>query len=483
MTAALVRVLLRVPVAPFRVVRMDETMYVKVNATQLVENPTATKKRRHALLWGDVVTEVTDAGDGKHVKGKAHAHRGFIPAEHLQAKPLALLELYVIDVGQGDAILIRSPDGVWHLMDGGPPKADSLLGEGARNFLAWKFGGELGLDAVPLHTVFLSHSDEDHFGGLTEILRSQYPPNPSTGVNRLVTTVERFLHAGVAKYADGVGLGLEDGRLPAANLLGGRDSFAHPPEKLAPRFGDFAKAMLRVKTADGGLPEIRRVTHRDEVDGSGPNGAGAFSMHLLGPVAENAAGDLKALGDIPHTVNGHSLVVRLDYDKVRILLTGDINRAAQRHLLKGGRAAEFRADVIKACHHGAEDIDPGFTRSVGARVTVVSSGDNESYSHPRPSALGAYAYYGRPSFQTESQDGEKVQPPLLYATEIARSIKTKRLEVSDQTLTAVSGVVFGLVNVRTDGRKIICAVRNELNDAFDVEELWVGDDDAPPHDH
>jgi hypothetical protein len=37
-------------------------------------------------------------------------------------------------------------------------------------------------------------------------------------------------------------------------------------------------------------------------------------------------------------------------------------------------------------------------------------------------------------------------------------------------------------SVRTDGRKIVCAVRDELNDKFDAEELWVGAQDAPPYD-
>ncbi len=75
-----------------------------------------------------------------------------------------------------------------------------------------------------------------------------------------------------------------------------------------------------------------------------------------------------------------------------------------------------------------------------------------------------------------------MQPPLVYATEIARSIKTKAVTVDGQPATAIDEVTFGLVNIRTDGRKIICAVRDELSDAFDVEELWVDADDEPAHD-
>jgi beta-lactamase superfamily II metal-dependent hydrolase len=468
---------------------MGETMHVKASATQLKEDVKLKKKPKHALLWGDVVTDVVDKGDGEHIVGTAHAHRGLIPAKDLQREPLGLLEIYVIDVGQGDAILFRSPDGAWHLIDGGPPKAVSLLGEGARNFLAWKFGGELALPTVPLQTVFLSHSDLDHFGGLTEILRSKYPPDPKTGDNKLVTTVEHFLHAGVAKYGGDVELGVTEGRIRANRLLSDGASFAGPPSKLAKEFSAFAQALGKITTAAGDAPNVQRVTHQDTVPGYAPAPERLFSMHLLGPVPENQAGDLKSFGDTSLTVNGHSVVVRLDYDKFRILLTGDINAVAQRHLLRGDRAREFRADVIKACHHGAEDIDPEFTKAVAARVTIVSSGDNEDYSHPRPSALGAYAYYGRRSFMTKARAETKVQPPLMYATEIARSIKTKPVTVEGHTLSvkghpvrAIDKVVFGLVNIRTDGQRMICAVRNELSDEFDVEEVWLGADEQPTHD-
>lgn len=457
-------------------------MFVSANATQLTEDvPPGRKKPKHALLWGDAVTNATDAGDGKHVRGTAHAHQGLIPKRDLQTQPLALLELYIIDVGQGDAILFRTPDDAWHLMDGGPPKSASLLGEGARNFLAWKFGGELGLTTVPLQTVFLSHSDQDHFGGLTDVLRSDFPPNPRTGHNPLTTTVENFLHAGVAKYRT-AGLGVVNKQIPVESLLGGRASFQQPPLQLADEFGAFAQALVAVRNAAGGNPQVRRVTVNNTVPGYAPAANSPFSMRLLGPVPD-AAGGLVSLGDSSHTVNGHSIVVRLDYDRVRILLTGDINAVAQRHLLAHVAAQHFQADVIKACHHGAEDIDAGFTMAVGPRVTVVSSGDNENYSHPRPSALGGYAYYGRRSFMTKAEADAAAQPPLMYSTEVARSIKTAALAAAGQRVTAIDRVIFGLVNVRTDGHRIVCAVRDELNDQFDAEELWIGAQDAPPHDH
>ena len=48
---------------------------------------------------------------------------------------------------------------------------------------------------------------------------------------------------------------------------------------------------------------------------------------------------------------------------------------------------------------------------INASATVVSSGDYESHSHPRPDALGAFGKHGR---------GER---PLIFSTELARSTR------------------------------------------------------------
>jgi beta-lactamase superfamily II metal-dependent hydrolase len=453
---------------------MGDTLYVSANATQLVER-SAPKPKRHALLWGDAVSDVEPA-DAKHVLGTSHGHTGLVARGDLQADPPKLLEIYVIDVGQGDAILFRTPDGCWHLIDGGPAKGRSAFGEGARAFLAWKFGADLRLGRVPLTTVILSHSDADHFAGLTEILESDFPPRPGTKENSLRTTVEHFLHAGVAKYTGPENLGRVGDEIPKDRLLDGLDSFADP-NVFAPEFGGFATALGKVTNAAGAPPTCQRVTLGAAVPGY-EDGTGAVVMHVLGPVPETDGG-LKFFTDASHTVNGHSVVVRVDYGAVRVLLAGDTNTEAQRHLLGRVAATEFRADVMKASHHGAEEIDAEFTKAIRPRVTVVSSGDNENYSHPRPAALGGYPYYGRRSFVTDRED--QIQPPLVYGTEIARSINAAARAAKGDDVKKLN-VVFGLVNVRTDGHKIVCAVRDERNAAFDVEELYVRVPDQPPDD-
>jgi competence protein ComEC len=64
-----------------------------------------------------------------------------------------------LDVGQGDAILIQTPDGVNMLVDGGPDGA--VLRELSR---------ELPLFDTKIDLVVSTHPDKDHIGGLVDVL-------------------------------------------------------------------------------------------------------------------------------------------------------------------------------------------------------------------------------------------------------------------------------------------------------------------------
>jgi beta-lactamase superfamily II metal-dependent hydrolase len=68
----------------------------------------------------------------------------------------------VLDVGQGDSILVRSPEGKLALIDAGPSR------DGALNAL--RRAGVQRLDLVAL-----SHHHSDHYGGMEEVIREMRP--------------------------------------------------------------------------------------------------------------------------------------------------------------------------------------------------------------------------------------------------------------------------------------------------------------------
>ncbi len=83
-----------------------------------------------------------------------------LPVSVLPAMGPSDFEMVVLDVGQGDAILLTTPGGHHVLVDGGP----SGIG------LARELGAELPHWERQLDAVILTHPDEDHVAGLPEVL-------------------------------------------------------------------------------------------------------------------------------------------------------------------------------------------------------------------------------------------------------------------------------------------------------------------------
>ncbi|GLC23662.1 ComEC/Rec2 family competence protein [Roseisolibacter agri] len=491
------------------------TRYVRPFTSELVGDD---GKRITELLWGDPV-HVTGAVEDGFIrarargrplpkKGEAEPPTGWVRADDLMpANPL--LELYVIDVGQGDSVLMRTPDDRWHLIDGGVAAEQQMTRKGAANFLRWKFLDDLGRDAVELETVILTHADEDHYGGLANVFTGRVPMRDPFPVR-----IARFFHSGIANFAAAPKTGDEvAGEVPAfpipgqrirrggrfvTQLLGGKTSFRKPPRPLAPRYAAFAALVGRLEGS------VARLSRDDgHLPGYAP-GDGDVTIHVLGPVMEtltDGTRGLRVLGATGVTKNGHSIVLRADYGDVRVLLTGDLNDASQRLLLSYVPAADFAVDVAKACHHGAEKVELDFIAAMQARATVISSGDNESHAHPRPVLMGASARYGR---EAVDEKGARM-PPLLYSTELARSVALcyasgvrvrpaagGQPEQVDLGLTDVrpdvrgqdyrklaflplaSDLVYGLVNVRTDGVHVLCATMEEAGTDFDVKVFRAG---------
>lgn len=106
----------------------------------------------------------------------------------------------------------------------------------------------------------------------------------------------------------------------------------------------------------------------------------AGDARVVGPLAWRTLWPRRDLGDGP---NNASLVLEATLAGHRILLTGDIERAAQ-------AAVEpdlVDVDVATVPHHGSADLLPGFAAATGAEVALVSVGADNAFGHPAEAAL------------------------------------------------------------------------------------------------
>ena len=98
--------------------------------------------------------------------------------------------------------------------------------------------------------------------------------------------------------------------------------------------------------------------------------------------------------------NNNSLVIRVAYENVSFLMTGDIEEEGRR------RAGPFpRSTVLKVSHHGsANGTDDKLMREVMPQIAVLSYGKNNSYGHPHRRVLKLLEKYKTPSYSTARGD-------------------------------------------------------------------------------
>ena len=466
-------------------------------ARKFVSKPTAVLstsagKPIKQLLWGDHVfaPEFPESGRVK-VRARGTPGGGWVDVADLGDE--SLLEIYFIDVGQGDGVLVRTPDGRHLLMDAGYKRASQPTGKNAADFVDWKFVKDYGDTTIRLDALIASHCDADHYGGLWDLLN----PEETHQLDSTRVEVGAFYHAGVGWWSDDGARNLgpvENGHL--TRLIEDRAFIetwvaGSGGVKLQGEWSKFLQSVLATNCP------VQRLSHvNDFLPGFD---AGDVTIKVLAPIEFEHDGQpaLKSFGNDSQNTNGNSIVFRIDYGHARIMMTGDLNKNSQQAILAAyqDEPEELLADVIKGCHHGSDDCSLSFLQAVNAACTVISSGDSEGHAHPRPAIVAAS---GQTGFTVIEDD--KLVTPLVYSTEISRSYRvgfpTKvlngdeelpldnlRVEYKEITagalqprngddalldLLVVPGIVYGLVNVRTDGTTILCATMNETKGTWDI---------------
>jgi vacuolar-type H+-ATPase subunit H len=361
----------------------------------------------------------------------------------------------------------------------------------------------------------ISHSDSDHYNGFDLL----FDAKDKQGNDLKNLTIGTIYHNGIVERAGKDALGPKEGgfltdvivdKAAMENLLSKPSNITDPKTKKSKQY----PAMLKKALDSGRVKDIRMLCSEDKYM-PGYEEGNDLSIEVSGPFPEeNSKGKrlLRWFQDVGKTKNGHSVVLRLCYKKVKILLGGDLNIPSEEHLLRNHtklnvppktdeekrlvvEAARkvFQVDVAKACHHGSADFTELFLQAVNPIATVISSGDDEPHAHPRADTLGTLGKFSRGArsliFSTELSRSAKetikhpniikqefknadalvdeAKKQLKDATDAAKKKAEKKLEGAEKKrdklreVLARSIAVYGAINVRTDGEKIVIAYRME----------------------
>ena len=218
------------------------------------------------------------------------------------------VRLFAVNVGKGDALILKAGDWVG-LIDAGKPSAMGRVRAALK-----------GLGVEKLNAVFLTHTDNDHAGGLDWLAQSNMP-------------VDNW-------YAPAMYTGVKEKKHPmilAAALRGQAVQWLQRGDALS-------------------LP-------------------GGATLRVLAPASLFEDKD-----------DNNSLVMMLESDQGKMLLTGDMELPEEAELL--GQGDDLRCAVLKVPNHGDDDTTSAeFAKAASARVAVISTDSQEKPGTPDPGVV------------------------------------------------------------------------------------------------
>ncbi len=407
------------------------------------------KELATVLGWGDPIKVGEQDGNGIAVaiQGRKKTADGSIVADDVagfvskKAKFLDpsendIMRFSMVDVQQGDAAVLETPKGAKVFIDGG---ANSMFAR----YIAARYPGTSGEARLKVDAVIVTHGDADHLAGLIEVHAAETNRSP---YKKICIHPERVLHNGLVKMPDGDDplkafgrTASEAGKTYVTDLAG--DLTSLEPAGVSDNFAKWIEALK--DWAQAGPVRIARLSDKTGAAELNFLKSEGLGVQILGPVertladgtaalpllrkpaeavpgAEPPAGGTSSAAEpaysVPHTINGHSVVLLLTYGAIRLMLTGDLNEESEAELVRRHEAGEIdlKADFLKVPHHGSAEFSRAFLEKVQPVLSVISSGDENAgveYIHPRATMVGALGKYSR------------VPRPLVFVTELVAFYK------------------------------------------------------------
>jgi len=486
-------------------------VFIDEDFVAVYSQPKKDARRRVTLAFGDEI-EVLEK-QGKWTKIRVFNYfdqtfQGWVKGEP-RVRETGVLRFSMLDVQQGDGMVLETPGGKVVFIDGGDNKLF------ARHVAArYRDRHTSSQNPLDVDAIIVTHGDADHFDGLNEIRRSETYKGAKKRKSLFIRP-RRVFHNGLVKGPSKVsGKSVSDVKRFGRTVKKGETTYAvdlyddpreAPASKQNRPFKAWAASLDRWEKH--GPIEFRRVAHgmdaneifdflHDEgitIEIQGPftsevtaaNGMKVDGLPFLHRPAKSAlmhleAGDTGTGLSASHTINGHSIALRLTYKNVRFNLTGDLNAEAMNLMKNKIGESELEAEIVKAPHHGSHDFDFWALKKMRPVAAIISSGDemvSKEHIHPRATLMSALGKVMRHEtgvvFCTELAAFFAIKDYCYTRDDLAKYFKKRkdRSFTGEELRKLFSGVPkdedpegmffgfertnFGVIHVRTDGKRVL----------------------------
>ncbi len=256
------------------------------------------------------------------------------------------LEIHVIDVGQGDSILIKAPDGKVILFDAADRSSE------CEQILNDYFTKQ---NITTIDYFIVTHTDADHIGSADYVF-------DITNVKKVFRPYVKHKNSGSSNF----------------NFTNefNQGSFEHATKT----YGEFLQSILDEKYGNNIACEWEFFTSDSDFANSAKyNGVEyKYTFDFLTPTA--------TLSQIKYNdVNNYSPIVMLEYCGFKMLLTGDAEKEVELEFVSKYKTQTsfVDCDVLKVGHHGSDSSSTSeFLNLIKPEYAVISCGVDNSYYHP-----------------------------------------------------------------------------------------------------